>query len=319
MTDDGAVVEVVSGPPPVIEVINPGEGPPGPQGVPGATGPPGSTGAAGPQGVKGDTGTQGSVGPQGSAGPQGAKGDTGDTGAQGGVGPTGPAGAQGNAGAQGVQGVKGDTGNTGAPGATGPQGNPGPQGATGAPGAQGPQGVQGVKGDKGDKGDPGAAGTPTVIGCRAYDGSNAFMVPNAIWTYVYFTASFFDNGVPPFYDPNTYGDEVIAVQGHQGLWDFAGLAHFDYNPNGVRSILLASQSGAGPGQIQGGATVDARAPVSFGASQRTIVSATAAYYLSAGQFPLHLWVYQDSGAPLQCGFGGPGTLICQALYRGALA
>jgi len=75
------VIEVITDPPPVIEVIEGAAGAPGPQGPTGPAGPPGADGAAGPPG------------PQGTAGADG---------------PPGAAGADGAAGAQGPQGVPGD-------------------------------------------------------------------------------------------------------------------------------------------------------------------------------------------------------------------
>jgi hypothetical protein len=103
------VIEVIShGPPPVVEVIH--DGPPPIIEVVGATGP------------------EGPPGPAGAIGPDGPPGPKGDPGGDGSPGPTGPPGADGVPGADGAPGPKGDPGADGAPGPQGPQG---PQGATG--------------------------------------------------------------------------------------------------------------------------------------------------------------------------------------------
>ena len=87
------VIEVITDPPPVIEVIEGAAGAPGPQGP---TGPPGPAGAAGADGLPG---------PPGAAGADGADGATGATGPPG---PQGVPGADGAPGATGAQGVPGN-------------------------------------------------------------------------------------------------------------------------------------------------------------------------------------------------------------------
>jgi len=87
------VIEVITDPPPVIEVIEGAAGAPGPQGP------------AGPAGPAGAAGADGLPGPPGAAGADGADGATGATGPPG---PQGVPGADGAPGATGAQGVPGN-------------------------------------------------------------------------------------------------------------------------------------------------------------------------------------------------------------------
>ena len=73
-----ATVEVIVGPPPVIEIVEGAPGPPGPAGAQGAEGPAGPDGPPGPDGPQGDVGAAGPQGLQGVPGPEGPPGPAGE-------------------------------------------------------------------------------------------------------------------------------------------------------------------------------------------------------------------------------------------------
>jgi len=219
-------------------------------------------------------------------------------------GPTGPAGADGAPGATGPEGPQGPQGLTGLQGADGAQGPQGPQGV------QGPVGPQGPKGDKGDPGDSGGGGGGgNVVGARVERNNDPFTVPNDAWTMLTaFGFTRYDSH--NFWDADAFGAEQLALQGFAGVWDFFAQVQYDDAPNGVRGIILGTGGGI-PGQPCGSNIAPAGASHIPTSPRRTLLTCSGSRLATTGYYPLVLWLYQNSGGPLNFDF-----MQMAAHYRG---